>query len=260
MNKQIFHSQIINLLAVLIMLANTASFSHVIAQTETPVPTEENMEENRAQIEELKERLATKVAELRKLVKRAVYGKIISVSLTSATVDMDTKQVKIELTDDVRIAQVVRGKRTELTIDDLATDDIVTIFGHHDDTLDLLQAKFIFIEHTSALIRESGTVESIDNKANTLSIRTKEGRNIVVDVERSTITSAWTKQDGIKKSGFSKIRQGVTVHLRGTPAETDINRISASRILDLGYLTGNSPSPTPDITPTLESSASAETE
>lgn len=247
------------LLSISIALILLATPISVLAQTATPTPTE-SLEENRAQIEELKERLATKVAELRTLVKRAIYGTIVSVSLTSATVDTKTKQMKIELTDDVGITQVIRGKRTDLTVDDLAQDDVVTVFGNYDDTLDLLQAKYIFIENPSNAVRESGTVTEIDDEENTITVKTREGRNIIVDIERTTATSAWSKENGIEKSGFSGIQQGVIVHVEGTPVANTENRLSAIRILDLGFIIGQAPTPTLTETPAEEASRPAATE
>lgn len=227
--------------------------SPALAQTVSPTP--ESMEKSRAQIEELKERLATKVAELRTLVKRAMYGTVTSVSLTSAVVDTSTKQIKIELGEEVGVAQLIRGTRTDLEVSDVEEDDIVTVFGNYDDTLDLLQAKYIFIESASRPVRESGDIISLDRQDNTITVKTKEGREIIVDIERTTDTFLWSKEAGTGDSGFSELEIGHSVHVTGTPDADEENRISAARILSLGYLMNEPPTSTPEASPSASPSA-----
>jgi len=219
----------------------------------TPTPTPLSEEEDRAQIEQLKERLATKVAELRTLVKRAMTGTVKTVSVASATVETDTKDIKIELEDSVGVAQIIRGKRTELTVEDLDEGDPVTVFGTYDATLDLLQAKYIFIESSVSYVRVAGTVTDIDTDNNTITVKTPTGKSHTIDIERTTETTAWSKSEGKTKSGFSQIETGDTVHVVGTPDKTDADRLSAARILDLGKLTLSA---TPTTTPTPEPEAS----
>src|SRR5688572_27783920 len=70
----------------------------------TPTPTNK--------IDDLKERLATKVAELRQTQRKAIYGTIKAVSVSTFTVETATNDLKIELTDDIKVFQMIKGKRT----------------------------------------------------------------------------------------------------------------------------------------------------
>lgn len=231
-----------------VVFAQDASDS---ADTTTPAATAS------ADIENLKARLATKVAQLRSVVKRAISGPLKTISLTSATIETKTKDIKIELTDDVSVAQIIKGKRTTLTAENLDEGDNVTVFGAYDETLELLKAQYIFIENGPPPDRVAGVVADVDEEDFVLTINTPEGRSVQVDVEKATTTNKWTKEDGIEKSGFSKIEVGDTVHVRGTTNVKDANRMSASRILSLGNITGAAatqvmtptPSPTPSSTP-----------
>lgn len=202
-----------------------------------------------AVIDELKQRLATKVAELRSVVKRAMYGTVKSVSVASATVETSTKDIKIELGDTVSVAQMIGGKRTTLTTDQVSVGDPITVFGTYDETLDLLKAQFIFIESSIVTQHVSGTVTDVDQKNFTATIETQEGRSIIVDIEKVTKTSSWNPTDGIVKSGFTKVVIGDTLHVTGTAEPKKDGRISALRILDLGNLSGVKPTPTPTTTP-----------
>lgn len=242
MNKHRF-SFAIFLIAATILMA-TANISPVLALTATPSATPKTRQATAsAQIEALKVRLATKVAELRSVVKRAMYGSVKSISLTSATVETKTKDIKIELTDDVTVSQILSGKRVSLDLEKLEAKDTITVFGTYDETLDLLKAQYIFIESSVQPTRIRGTVANVDAEEFSLIVNTAEGQSITVDIEKTTKTTSWTASDGIAKAGFSKIAVGDTVHIVGSLVPKKENHISASRILDLGNVTGAAVTP-----------------
>lgn len=244
---------------VLVILFLVSPFAPVTAQEGSPAattrPTAATPASGSAQMEELKARLATKVAELRTVVKRAMSGTVKSVSVTSASIETKTKDIKIELTDDVTVTQMIAGKRTSLAVDKIEPKDVVTVFGTYDETLDLLKAQYIFIESGSTVTRLSGIVVDVDDEDFVLTINTGEGRILTVDIERTTKTTMWTKAGGIAKGGFSKIAVGDTVHITATPVAKKENTYSAVRILDLGNITGAASTPTAVATPVASSSA-----
>lgn len=239
-------------IGVLSMLTRPA-FAAVSTPSATPKAA--NTSTASAQLEELKVRLATKVAELRSVVKRAMFGTVKTISLTSATVETKTKDIKIELTDDVTVSQVISGKRVNLDLEKLEVKDPVTVFGTYDEALDLLKAQYIFIESAVEISRVSGVIADVDSEEFSLTVNTAEGRSITVDIEKSTKTTAWAAASGITKAGFSKLAVGDTVHVVGIPVPKKENRISASRILDLGNITGAAGAPT--TTPASDTSPSA---
>lgn len=204
---------------------------------------------NVKQIEDLKERLATKVAELRQSQRKAIAGTVKAISVSTATIETKTKDVKIELTDDIVIVQYLKGKRTKLTLDDLAKDDRVVVFGAYDATLDILKAKVVFIQAAPAQ-RATGTVTAVDAKEFTLTLTSPEGKTVIVDVEKTTKITLWDGQK-MAKAGFSKIAAGDTLHVVGTAVPKKEDRVSAARILDIGNVT-NAPTaaPTPTEVPT----------
>lgn len=206
---------------------------------------------NQKQINDLKDRLATKVAELRQLQRKAIFGTVKAVSTSTATIETKTKDVKIELTDDIKIAQIIKGTRTKLTADNLDKGDQVAVFGEFDTTLDLLKAKVIFIQ-AAPTQRIAGIVTDVTKADYTVTVKTPEGKSYIVDIETVTKIAVWTADRGIAKGGFSKVTVGDTIHVIGMAAKKD-DRVSAGRILDLGNLTGTAPtataSPTAKPTP-----------
>jgi hypothetical protein len=162
--------------------------------------------------------------------------------------------MKIELTDSIKVAQMLKGVRTDLTTDDISKGDVVTVFGDYDSTLDLLKAKFIFIE---GVIPERilGVISSTDKKEYTITVATAEGKSIIVDIETTTKNIVWDKGNGTAKGAFSKYTAGDTVFVLETPEPKFDNRVSAMRVLDIGNMTGATATPT--ATPTKVASPSA---
>lgn len=219
----------------------------VLAATATPAATPKTSTASATtkKIEDLKDRLATKVAELRQTSRRAIHGTVKSTSITSFVVETKTKDVKIEMLDEMKVMQYLKGKRTMLTTEDIAKGDVVSVFGEHDATLDLLKASVVFIQ-ASVPARVSGIVSARDDTEFTLSITTPQHQTYTIDIEKATKAFAWDRsKKEIVKSGFSKIIVGATTHIVGFPVPKKENRISADRILDLGNLA----SPIEQVTP-----------
>ncbi|MBI4064860.1 hypothetical protein HY409_00615 [Candidatus Gottesmanbacteria bacterium] len=226
----------------------------VFATESTPsaLPSKEASDSSRQkQIDNLKERLATKVAELRQTQKRAISGTVKNTSITTITIETNTKDVKIERNDDIQVYQMLKGKRTKLSTDDVEKGDFIVVFGDYDTTLDILKAKVIFIQ-SLPLLRIWGSIKDIDKNNFTVTITTKEEREIVIDIEKSTKVTLWTKSQGVEKSGFSKLATFDVIHILGSAVPKKENRISAGRILSLGNLTN--PSITPTSTPEIGAS------
>lgn len=213
----------------------------------TPSPTPEN---KLKLIEDLKNRIATKVAELRQNEKRAIFGVVKSASLSTITLESGSKEIKAEVGDEITVVQFLRGVRTKLTLDDVSKNDVVTLFGDYDQTLDLLKAKVVFIESTPP-VKVNGVIRSIDLKEFTLSVATGDNKTYTIDVEKDTKTFLWEPAGGIVKSGFSKLTVGETVHILGIPVPKKENRIHAFRIVDIGTVgPGGITAPVGAVTPT----------
>jgi hypothetical protein len=199
------------------------------------------------QIEDLKERLATKVAQLQQIQREAIFGIVKTTSLTSLTVETKIKDLKIDLTDDIKVYQYLKSKRTTLTTDDVSRNDVVTIFGDYDSTLDLMKAKIIFIQNPLP-VRISGIVSQVDKNDYTISINDPNKRAYLIDFETYSRTFDYSKSSGIVKSGFSKIINGNFISVLGSINPKDEFRLSAQRILNYNP----NPEPTASATGTLK--------
>lgn len=223
---------------------------HVIAQTDTP----EASPTISSKVDDLKERLATRVAELRQTAPKAIYGTVSAVTVTTLTVDTQQKAMKIELTDDIEVFQIIRGKRTTLSTDDIDKNDIVTVTGDYDATIDILKAHTIFIESTVKQIRVHGTISNINKSNNTFKITGVDGETYTIDVETTTKTNTWN-DNALEKTGFSKLEEGQFVSVLGNPDSKDESLINALRILHFTMPGTVTPTPTLEATPTATKSA-----
>jgi hypothetical protein len=184
------------------------------------------------QIEDLKDRLATKAAELSQTQRSAIAGPVKATSISSFTVETKTKDMKIELTDDIKVIQYLKGKRTVLTTDDIAKGDNVIVFGFYDSTLDLIKASVVFIDGTHET-RVSGKITEIDKVNFTITVQGPGNTSTLVDVEKTTRAFDWVMGKGLEKGGFSKLAVGSLCTVTGTPVPKETNRISASRIIQV---------------------------
>lgn len=229
-----------------ILLIITALFvaTSVYAQTATP--------DAQQKLDTLKDRLASAATQLKQSQKRAIFGTVKATSVSTITVATKTSDIKIELTDNISVFQILKGKRTQLTTDQVTKGDDVVVFGDYDTNLEILKAQVIFIQ---GIIPErlSGTITAVSKKDYTVTVATKEGQSYIVDFETTTKNYYWTKDKGIQKAGFSQLVVGDTIHVLETPSANVENRVSALRILNIGNPSGT----TPTATPTSAASASA---
>jgi len=208
------------------------------------------------QVEDLKERLATKVAQLRQSERRAIYGTVKTVTISTLTIGTINKDIKIELTDDIKVFQMLKGKRTALTIEDVSKNDVVSIFGDWDTAVEVLKAKVIFIHNgNNDTKRVTGTITEVKKADYTITLTSHDGNTVTVDFETATKTTIWTKEKGLEKGGFSKLVPGDTILVVGTAVPKKEDRISALRILNIGNRTGISPTPTEEKNEATSASA-----
>jgi hypothetical protein len=215
--------------------AATASGTKV---TSSPVPTEVTKLKS---IDDLKDRLATKVAELRKIVKTAMYGTVKSTTISTMTVETSVKDMKIDVPDDLLVYQTIKGKRTKLTSEDIAKNDKVTVFGDYDDTLGVMKASMVFIEPSIVPVRIVGTVSSVNKTDYSFVIKTPTGTEMTVDFETSTKAQI-VENAVVARGGFSKVTVGSITAVIGTANADKPNRVSALRLTVIP--TTDAPTPT----------------
>lgn len=208
------------------------------------------------QISKLKEQIASRVAQLKLVEKRGIIGVLT---------DSNNTQIKItDFQNNIRIVDVdeltkfaspsVKGN---FGISDISKGTVIGVLGNYNKDSKHILARFVDVLTLPKTI--SGVVASIDNKNYVFQIVTVNQGNLLIDVENITKTFTYTKSDGLKRIGFSKLKIGDRVYIVGFPDIKVANQIVASRITRFPELPINpklqgkisvTPSPSITITPT----------
>ncbi|MBI4130513.1 hypothetical protein HY468_04305 [Candidatus Roizmanbacteria bacterium] len=228
---------IISLIFVLVLCAVT---SIAVAQEEvspTPTGTEDISpeEENslKQKILDLKERLATRVAQLQEQNRRAFYGVVKSKDDDSLTITYKDKTMPVVLTESVTIqSKDMKGKQKDVKKDTITVGQSIFAFGTLDlDQKTLLATKILLQEQPTI---SAGLVTDVDTKEGSFTVEGKDGTTIL-DYEINTHCVRYEKDLDEDKQlttcGLSKIEKGDRVYLRIQPDATELSRGVALRIL-----------------------------
>lgn len=188
--------------------------------------TNVNAQNIESQIDDLKERIASRVAQLKLVEKRGIMGKVESVSPTQirlTDVKGETRLVDVdELTK-------FEGDEDSFGISDIEKGDNLGVLGLYNKQSRRVLARVVSLISVPKYV--TGVVESVDEENFSFDLALKDNKVITVDVETTTRSSSYTKEDGLVKAGFSKITVGQNVIVNGAPDENDKERITGSKII-----------------------------
>ena len=182
------------------------------------------------EITNLKEKIASRVAELKLVEKRGIIGIVSEVKDTQFTLTDSKGDTRFVDVDELTKFSGTDSKST-FGISDIKKGMSLAILGRYNKQSERLLARFV--KQISQPIFLSGRVTEIDSEDFSFVIKDKDGKTTNIDVENLTKTKSYTKEDGLIKAGFSKINTGDSVVLSGFPDKKDPSRIVATRILIL---------------------------
>ncbi len=187
------------------------------------------------QISDLKERIASRVAQLNLVEKRGIIGIVTEVSDTQITltdIDNDTRIVSVD-----EITEFSSTSQKGFGISDIAKGTKLSIIGLYNKQSHKLLGRFINTFIIPVFI--NGQVQSTNDDEFSLIVLSEEGKEITVDVENVTKTATYSREDGVVRAGFSKITPGERISIVGFPDKKNPGRIVASRVLLLPELPKN---------------------
>lgn len=219
----------------------------------TPTPAE-NLLDKLKQIKILKEKIATKVAELRENEMSAIAGTVKAVEESSMTIQSLKGERRVTMSEDVQVYMLSDKGRSDSNAAKIKQGDTISAIGYVETGKQTLVASYIYIRNQTTQ-HFSGNITDIDRTNFTITVKGKQ-QEFLVDIEKYTKTMAFDrKQDAMVRTGFSKLAVGDTVHVAATPNAKEENRFSALRIASLTFDSLTPPSPT--ATPAKTASASA---
>lgn len=182
-------------------------------------------------IQDFKEKVATKVAELQAENNKAVSGFVTQVSGSTLTIK-DENDAEYEIKPDESIAkyyQVVGSQRKEIQLSDIKKGSFIIVMGVANDKV--INANSIYVDEM--FLVKSGKITVVDSSNFALKVLSSDKDTYTLEIETSTkqqMINVKTFEE--EKIGFSKIKEGDTVHfvVKKTGTEKD-NTYTAIKIL-----------------------------
>jgi len=215
----------------LMLSANvSAAVSPTPSTSLTPEPSDS------AIINDLKERIASRVAELKLVEKKGVIGKVTEVSQTQITVSNLIGETKFVDVDELTKFSSPSAEEA-FGISDISKESTIDVLGLYNKQSRRILARFIDVAiHPKSL---NGYVAKKDSENYVLSIIGNDGKEILADIENTTKTLSYSREGGLEKSGFSKIKEAQRIFIVGFPDKKDKKRIIATRIIVLPQIPKN---------------------
>lgn len=242
-----------------IIFLSLAAVTDTLAATPTPTPTPKKSTNatdsaqptNINVITDLKERIASRVAQLKLVERRAVIGTATNTTTTQLTIS-DTKGNTrlIDVDELTRFASP--SAKESFGISDITKGTNISILGLYNKQSRRILARFIDVVSLPKSIY--GTISHVDKENFTITVTFENNESALVDIERITKTSSYAKDDGVEKFGFSKITEGQKAFVFGFRNSKEKNRVTASRIIILLDVSANATvTQAQKITPTTSS-------
>lgn len=182
------------------------------------------------EINNLKDRIASRVAQLNLVEKKGFIGVVTDIGETQLTLSDKNNNTRYVDVDELTKFFSPSAKDS-FGISDITKGSTVGILGRYNKDSKRTLARFVSVLIMPQII--SGTVTNIDSDNFLLTIMTPEQKETQIDIETITKTYAYTKDGGTAKSGFSKIKIGERVMIVGFSDKIAKNKILASRIIHM---------------------------
>ncbi len=233
------------------------SIPQAYGQTKTPtknaIPTSDEIEKITNKVDALKNKVASRVAELNLVERRGIMGIVEDVSDTQITiVDLNNKTRIIDVDE---LTKFSSEDDDSFGISDIKKGSKISALGLYNKESHRLLARFVNEKNLPLFLH--GIISEVDEDKFTVTLLTEEGKEYLVDVEN--ITKTFSYDDGeLESSGFSKIEKMQNSIVIGFLDPKENNRLTASRIITFPDLpknpkiqvidndTKSTPTPTPE--------------
>jgi len=214
-----------------------------------PSPSQGTTQTEANQINQLKNKIASQVSQLKLVEKKGIIGTIQSASNSQITV-MDTHN-QLRYLDLDEITKYSSANGATLTVSDMKQGLKISALGIYNKDSQRILARYVSIEIVPT--RFYGEITSIDKPDFQVLIMTDSGKSEKVEIDTTSTVSSYSGGTSLSTYGFSKLSLGDRVEVIGYPDKKDATLIIADRLID--YL--NAPkdpniaftTPTPTIAP-----------
>lgn len=219
--------QFILIVAIVLLFAG-----HIYAQETTstksqPSPTLKDERE----IKLLKEKIATKVAELQKNSRKVIAGEIVKKETDALDLKTSSGEVYKLTFDEIltKVYSVESGVKKNHSFSDLKKGDFIISYGSIIENM--ITPTLIYFDQE--YIVGSGRITEVNKDDFSLKVFTTDKNEYTLDIETFTKQQSYDIATlGFSPLGFSKLKEGDTIHFVGKrPSDKKSVRFPASRIL-----------------------------
>ncbi len=180
-------------------------------------------------IQQLKDKVANKVLEIRRQNNKAISGFVLSRDGNGMKINSDeVNQVKFDDTL-TKVFKVLGTSKKEIKKDDIEKNDYVIVSGVVSDNT--ITANIVLIDEN--FLVDSGKITEINKETYNIKVLTSDKNTYSLDIETGTKQYMVNIKTLLKETiGFSKLKEGDTVHfvVKKTGSEKN-NTYSAYKIL-----------------------------
>ncbi|MDP3987713.1 MAG: hypothetical protein Q8P80_01055 [Candidatus Levybacteria bacterium] len=194
----------------------------------TPSPSESQSDIQEQQLNEMKDRIASRVAQLKLVERKGVIGTVSDVSDTQISINDILGNTRFIDVDEITKFSSPSSKGS-FGISDITKGSKIGVLGLYNKQSRRILARFVDVMALPKFVH--GAIASIDSENFTLTIVTENEGETTVDVGNITKTLSYTKEVGLAKSGFSKLTESQNVIIIGFTDIKNKKKIIASRIL-----------------------------
>lgn len=179
-------------------------------------------------INQLKERIASRVAQLKLVERRGIIGTVGTVSNTQ--ISISDLQGNIRLIDVDELTKFSSPKSSEaFGISDIAKKTTIGVLGLYNRESQRMLGRFINVITLPQFVH--GTINFVDKDNYAINVSSDSKKQITVDIENTTKTFSYTKDADLVKSGFSKIKPNEKVFVAGVPDIKNPDHLIGLRVI-----------------------------
>lgn len=207
------------------------------------------------QINNLKDKIASRVAQLNLVQKKGIVGTVTDTSETQIT--LKDAAGNIHFIDVDELTKFSSSSNKNFGMSDITKNSTLGVLGLYNKDSRRILARFITVLILPQYIR--GAIAGVDKTNFTITVVKNDATQITIEVEDITKMTSYTSSAGSTKSGFSKIQTGERVYVVGYKDTQNLKQLIASRIIlfpslpinpAIGTLLPATPTNTPIPSPT----------
>ncbi len=230
------------------LITVTFLFASLVANAYAAAPSPTQTENS--QINQLKNKIASQVAQLKLVEKRGIVGTIQNVAISNNQITLLDVHGQVRYVDVDDITKYEDANGGSLNETDMKKSMEVSVFGIYNKDSQRILARFVSVEVVPT--RFYGEITSIDKTNYDVTVMTDDQKSEKVEIDTSSTVVSYSGGATLNTYGFSKLSLGDRVDVIGYPDKKDSSSTIADRLID--YL--NAPkdpnitfaTPTPIIT------------